>query len=155
MLLDTILPAVGTALLVCSMGDKALPAEMMNRLNACSDTFGACRQEVIISRSNRKQLFESCLGYSGLICAINDFAGRIYCLSRFAMRTKWIDDRILQAVNPSQEQQVRQVVVLGAGMAWIPEPGDWTCLQVGCCSYLLHTHAQEQTCQGMLSTGMR
>lgn len=43
-------------------------------------------------------------------------AGRTYCLSRFAMRTKWIDDRILHAVSPRRDLQVRQVVVLGAGM---------------------------------------
>lgn len=42
-------------------------------------------------------------------------AGRRYCLSRFAMRTKWIDDRTLHAVS-RQNQPVRQVVVLGAGM---------------------------------------
>lgn len=32
------------------------------------------------------------------------------------MRTRWIDDRILHAIHPSRDLQVRQVVVLGAGM---------------------------------------
>lgn len=43
-------------------------------------------------------------------------SGRTFCLTRFAMRTRWIDDRILHAIHPSRELQVRQVVVLGAGM---------------------------------------
>ena len=49
-----------------------------------------------------------------------------YCVTRFALRTKLIDDQVLAALSDSkisedQPETVRQVVVLGAGMdtrAW-------------------------------------
>ncbi|DBA91010.1 TPA: hypothetical protein ACH3X2_004215 [Trebouxia sp. C0005] len=61
---------------------------------------------------------------------------RQYCVTRFALRTKLIDDQILAAlsdskVSESQPEAVRQVVVLGAGMdtrAWrmdLPEGVKW------------------------------
>ena len=51
---------------------------------------------------------------------------RQYCVTRFALRTKLIDDQVLAALSDSkisedQPEAVRQVVVLGAGMdtrAW-------------------------------------
>lgn len=51
---------------------------------------------------------------------------RQYCVTRFALRTKLIDDQVLAALSNSkisedQPETVRQVVVLGAGMdtrAW-------------------------------------
>ena len=51
---------------------------------------------------------------------------RQYCITRFALRTRLIDDQILDALSDSniseeQPEAVRQVVVLGAGMdtrAW-------------------------------------
>ena len=46
---------------------------------------------------------------------------RQYCVTRFALRTKLIDDQIFAALSDSkisedQPEAVRQVVVLGAGM---------------------------------------
>lgn len=61
---------------------------------------------------------------------------RQYCVTRFALRTKLIDDQVLAALSNSkisedQPETVRQVVVLGAGMdtrAWrmdLPEGVKW------------------------------
>ena len=48
-------------------------------------------------------------------------AQRQYCVTRFALRTKLIDDKILEALHEHRMPQhrllpVKQVVVLGAGM---------------------------------------